>query len=70
MNSLNNFIKKLEEKDLYLDGERALLDFTESCCELHGQFTGIYWIYYHLFEWLGEKLLWRKGTDAGKPGEE
>lgn len=57
---LNGFIAQLEEKSLHYDAEYSLLDFTETVCELHGQYKGIYLIYYHILEWVADKLIWRK----------
>jgi len=60
---LDNFILKLEVKDAYFNAEYSLLDFTERVCEIHGQYKGIYLIYYRIFEWLADKLLWRNATN-------
>lgn len=56
---LNNFKAELKKKNAYYDAEYSLLNFTERVCEIHGQYRGIYLIYYHIFEWLADKLLWR-----------
>jgi len=57
-----NFKNMLDDlrNDPYFLAENSLLDFTEKVCELHGQFKGIYKIYYHIFEWVADKMLWRK----------
>ena len=43
------------------DAETALLSFGEAVVKRHGQFSGVYLIYYKLFEWLADKLIYRKG---------
>lgn len=50
---------EIKTKSLYYNAEYSLLEFTETVCEIHGQYTGIYKIYYHIFEWVADKLLWR-----------
>ena len=39
--------------------ETALLDFGEAVVKVHGQFKGIHLIYYKVFEWLADKLIYR-----------
>ena len=46
--------------DPYYKAEYGLLEFTERVCEIHGQFKGIYYLYYKIFEWIADKMLWRK----------
>ena len=48
-----------KEQNEYLHAEYSLLDFTERVCKIHGQHRGIYLIYYRIFQWLADKLLWR-----------
>ena len=67
---LNDYIKELDRKSDYYQAEYYLLYFTETVCKIHGQYKGIYLIYYRILEWVADKLLWRKGVDEGKPGKE
>lgn len=36
------------------------MELTETICSLHGQYKGIYKIYYHILEFVADKLIWRK----------
>ena len=67
---LADYIKGLDRKSDYYQAEYSLLDFTETVCKIHGQYKGIYLIYYHILEWVADKFLWRKGTHKEKPGKE
>lgn len=55
----SDFIKENMDTDIYFRAECSLLEFTETVCKIHGQYRGIYLIYYHVLEWVADKLLWR-----------
>ena len=66
---LDDYIKELDRKGDYYQAEYSLLDFTETVCKIHGQYKGIYLIYYHILEWVADKLLWRNATEPQPKAE-
>jgi len=57
--ALKSYIENLNRKDDFFSAERALIDFAESVIKIHGQFRGRHRLYYFIWEWLADKLLWR-----------
>ena len=60
--SENWFKKRMLEAnaDPRFHAECSFMDITERICEMYGQPKGIYGLYFHIFEWLADKLIWRK----------
>jgi hypothetical protein len=48
------------DDDPYYRAEEALLELTETICEIHGHYTGRYLWLWRLLEWTATKLIWRK----------
>jgi hypothetical protein len=47
------------KEELYHRAEWALLELTETICEIHGQYKGRYYWLYRILEWSATKLIWR-----------